>query len=84
MDWITLVSSTVIGFFTFLLGQQRGKKEVESIHLQNLEKSTEIYKTIIDDMKDELIALRKEIELLESKVQTLLQENAELRKHLTK
>jgi hypothetical protein len=84
MDWITIISTSVISFFTFLLGQQRGKKEVESIHLQNLEKSIEIYKTIIDDMKDELIALRKEIEILESKVQTLLIENAELRKHLTK
>ena len=84
MDWITIVSSSIVGFFTFLLGQQKGKKEVESLHLQNLEKSINIYKVIIDDMKDELIDLRNEIQKLEKKVQELLEENTKLKTLLTK
>jgi peptidoglycan hydrolase CwlO-like protein len=84
MDWITIISSSVVGFLTFLLGQQKGKKEVESLHLQNLEKSINIYKVIIDDMKEELADLRKEIEQLEKKVQELLEENTKLKTLLTK
>jgi len=64
LNLITLITTTVTGFLTFLLGQQKGKKEVESITLKNLEESIGIYKLIIDD-------LRKEITVLNDKVSSI-------------
>lgn len=69
---------------TFLLGQQRGKKEVESVHLQNLEKSIEIYKTIIDDLRDEISILNERVEKLQAMVNELMIENHKLQRMIEK
>ena len=81
---VTILTTTVTGFLTFLLGQQRGKKEVESITLSNLEKSIEIYKTIIDDLREEISILNEKVSLLQGKVDELMEENHKLQKMVDK
>lgn len=81
---LTILTTTITGFLTFLLGQQRGKKEVESVHLQNLEKSIEIYKTIIDDLRDEISILNERVEKLQGMVNELMIENHKLQRMIEK
>jgi hypothetical protein len=77
---IQITITVVTSFLTFLLGQQRGKKEVDNIHLQNLEKSIQIYKTIIDDLRKEINILNKKVEDLQDMVDSLMIENQKLQK----
>ena len=79
MDFINIIIPGVTGILTFLLGQQRGKKEVESITLQNLEKSIHIYQTIIDDLKEEIIGLNTKVGELQEKVDEMMKENHQLK-----
>lgn len=81
---LTLLTTTVTGFLTFLLGQQKGKKEVDSIHLQNLETSINIYKTIIDDLRDEIKILNERVEILQGMVNELMEENHKLQRMIEK
>lgn len=81
---LTLIITTATGLLTFLLGQQRGKKEIESVHLQNLEKSIQIYKTIIDDLRDEIKILNDRVEVLQSMVNELMMENHKLQSMIKK
>ena len=76
--------TTVTGLLTFLLGQQRGKKEIESITLKNLEDSIGIYKTIIDDLRIEISVLNDKVSSLQKKVDELMEENHKLQKMLKK
>jgi len=78
--FISLLMTSITGFVTFLLGIRKGRAETESVLLLNLEKSINIYQTIIDDMKVEIKSLNEKIDDLEKKVGTLLEENHELKK----
>jgi peptidoglycan hydrolase CwlO-like protein len=84
MDFTNIVIPAVTGFLTFLLGQQRGKKEIESITLTNLEKSLQIYQVIISDLKEEIIALNEKIDVLQNKVDEMVKENHQLKMMMTK
>lgn len=75
-----VIFTSVTGVLTFILGHRRGKAETEGVLLQNLEKSIDIYQTIIEDMKEEVQQLRTKIEKLEHKVEDLLKENHELKR----
>ena len=84
MDFTNIIIPAVTGFLTFLLGQQRGRKEVESITLANLEKSVQIYQTIIEDLKQEILGLNRKVEELQSKVDEMMKENHELKQMMSK
>lgn len=84
LNILTVVMTTVTGLLTFFLGQQRGKKEIESITLKNLEDSIGIYKTIIDDLRIEISILNDKVSSLQNKVEELMQENHKLQKMLKK
>jgi hypothetical protein len=84
LNLITLITTTVTGFLTFLLGQQKGKKEVESITLKNLEESIGIYKLIIDDLRKEITVLNDKVSSLQNKVDELMEENHKLQKMVDK
>ena len=84
MDFNNIIIPAVTGFLTFLLGQQRGRKEVESITLANLEKSVQIYQTIIEDLKQEILGLNRKVEELQSKVDEMMKENHELKQMMSK
>lgn len=82
MNIIDVIIPAVTGFLTFLLGQQRGKKEVESIHLANIEKGLSIYQNIVEDLKQEILQLNKKVDVLQDKVDALMAENHKLKKML--
>ena len=84
LNILTVVMTSVTGLLTFLLGQQRGKKEIESITLKNLEDSIGIYKTIIDDLRIEISVLNDKVSSLQKKVDELMEENHKLQKMLKK
>jgi peptidoglycan hydrolase CwlO-like protein len=84
MDFTNIVIPAITGLLTFFLGQQRGKKEIESITLSNLEKSLEIYQTIISSLKEEIAELNDKVEILQNKVEELVKENHELKQMLMK
>jgi len=84
MDLLQIGIAAVTSFLTFLLGQQRGKKEVESITLLNLEKSVAIYQVIINDLKEEIVSLNRKVDELQTKVDEMMKENHELKKILSK
>ena len=84
MQLTDVIIPAVTGFLTFLLGQQRGKKEVESITLNNLEKSVQIYQTIINDLKEEISKLNIKVDELQEKVDSMMEENLKLKKMLSK
>jgi peptidoglycan hydrolase CwlO-like protein len=79
--WIeTVLVSSITGILTYFLGRRRERKELDGLTLSNLEKSVSIYQTIIEDLKDEVKQLNDKIDILEKKVESLLQENEELKK----
>lgn len=83
MQFTDIVIPAVTSFLSFLLGQQRGKKEIESITLTNLEKSVQIYQTIINDLKNEITQLNKKVDELQDKVDSMMEENHQLKKMLS-
>lgn len=76
---IPFLTSTITGIVTYFVGFNRSKKETESIVLQNLEKSVQLYQIIIDDMGEQVKVLNDKINLLQNKVDALLAENKELK-----
>ena len=83
MNLTDVIIPAVTGFLTFLLGQQRGKKEIESITLSNLEKAITIYQHIVEDLKEEIGHLNKKVDVLQDKVDALMEENHQLKKMLS-
>lgn len=77
---LTIIITTVTSVFTYLVGRNRKQKEVDSITLQNLEKSVDIYNRIIGDLSLQIDKLNIKITDLEEKVDNLLSENLELKK----
>lgn len=81
---LTFVISSITGLITFFFGLKRGKREVEGIALQNIEKSLEIYQNIIDDLNVRVMALMEKVDHLETKIDELKKENSVLREMLKK
>lgn len=84
MDFTNIIIPAITGFLTFLLGQSKGKKEVEGLALTNIQKSVEIYQIIIQDLKTEIINLNKKVEELQGKVDEMMKENHELKVMMSK
>lgn len=80
--FFTLLVSSITGVVTFLVGQRRAKREIESLALDNINKSLDIYNKIIDSLKDEIIELTKRVKELETKIDDLKTENESLRNML--
>ena len=78
----TVVVSSITGLVTFFLGAAKQKRETEQIGLTNVEKSLNIYTTIIDDLKSQIEELLEKVDTLEEKVEELKQENHELKEML--
>lgn len=81
---LTFVISSITGLITFFFGLKRGKREVEGIALQNIEKSLEIYQNIINDLNVRVMALMGKVDHLETKIDELKKENSVLREMLKK
>lgn len=79
---ITFLITSITGVFTYFIGHTRAKREVENMALNNLEKSLEIYNTIIQDLKEQITGLLTKVDELEKKIDDLKTENAELKRML--
>lgn len=79
MDIVTVLISSVTGIITFFVGHRRARKEVESMALDNIGKSLDIYNKIIDSLKDEIMELTTKVKELEEKIDNLKTENESLR-----
>ncbi len=84
MDWSTLLISSVSSVITYFIGLRKSKKEIESITLINLEKSLEIYKSMIDDLTGRINQLNAQVKELNDKVDDLMTENHNLKLMLEK
>lgn len=80
----TLIITSVSSILTYLLGRNRSRKEVENLTLVNLEKSVEIYRTILADMENQIQTLNSKIDELENKIDGLVKENHELKLMLSR
>jgi predicted nucleic acid-binding Zn-ribbon protein len=84
IDWSTLVISSVSSITTYFIGLRKSRKEIESITLINLEKSLEIYKSMIDDLTGRINQLNIQVKTLNDKVDELMEENYKLKGILEK
>lgn len=77
---ILLISNTLTGIAAFFVGKRRSDAETDNQVLRNLELSINLYKQIIDDMKEEIHQLNLQIQDLEKKVGELMAENKKLKR----
>ena len=79
---MTIIGSTISGIAAFYVGAKKNQREVESMGLDNVQKSLLVYNQIIEDLKEEIADLRKEISRLEKLVEELREENEKLHKEI--
>ena len=79
---ITLISSTITGVITFILGTKKKNKELVGLDLNNISQSITIYQTIIEDMKQQIKSMSDKIDKLECSVEELVKENNHLKELL--
>lgn len=80
MEYLMAIFTTLGGsILTFFIGREKGRKEVDNLHLKNLEESINIYKTIIDDLRGEISTLSTKVRDLQNKVDELMIENKKLK-----
>ena len=78
---ILLISNVLTGVAGFFAGKRRTDAETDNQVLRNLELSVNLYKRIIDDLKQEIHDLNIQVQKLETKVEDLMTENRKLKKH---
>lgn len=78
---LLLISNALTGIAGFFVGKRRSDAETDNQVLKNLELSVNLYKNIIDDLKQEIHELNIKIQDLEKKVVNLMDENKKLKKY---
>jgi len=81
-DLILILSNALTGSAGWVVGRRKQQVEVENSVLRNLEISVNLYKTIIDDLKEEIHNLNIKIQELERKIDELHAENKRLKANL--
>jgi peptidoglycan hydrolase CwlO-like protein len=76
---ILIISNALTAFASFFVGRRKTEADSDNAILNNLAASINIYKTIIDDLKEEIHQLNIKVEQLEKKVDLLTEENTKLR-----
>lgn len=80
---LLLISNSLTAIAAWFVGRRKVNAETDNSVLQNLEISVNLYKTIIDDLKEEIHALNLKIQDLEKKIDELHNENKALKNKLT-
>lgn len=78
---LLIISNALTAVAGFFVGKRRSDAETDNQVLRNLELSVNLYKNIIDDLKQEIHELNIKIDELEKKVVNLMDENKKLKKH---
>lgn len=76
---VLIISNALTAFASFFVGRRKTEADSDNAILNNLAVSINIYKTIIDDLKEEIHQLNIKVEQLEKKVDLLNEENTKLR-----
>ena len=79
---ITVAIALVTSITSFIFGQQKAKREIESMTITNVQKSVDVYREIIEDLRGEVSELLIKVNQLEDKIDELHSENSQLRKML--
>ena len=77
---LLFLSNAVTGIAAWYVGKRKINAETDNLILLNLEKSMLIYQDLITNLKEEIQQLNNKIQDLESKVDTLMEENRRLKK----
>lgn len=78
---LLLISNGLTALAGWFVGRRRSNAETDNQVLRNLELSIGLYKNIIDDLKQEIHELNIKIQQLETKVESLYEENKKLKRH---
>ena len=76
---ILLVSNTLTALGAWFVGKRKQQVDTDNQVLRNLELAIGLYKTLIDDLKNEISELNFKIQQLEKKVDELHTENKKLK-----
>jgi peptidoglycan hydrolase CwlO-like protein len=79
---LLFISNTLTGIAAWFVGRKRQQAETDNTVLRNLELAVNLYKGIIDDLKQEIHELNIKIQDLEKKVDELHAENKKLKSKL--
>jgi peptidoglycan hydrolase CwlO-like protein len=79
---ILFISNTLTAVAGWFVGRKRQQAETDNQTLKNLELAVNIYKNLIDDLKEEIHQLNLKIQELERKVDELHAENKKLKANL--
>lgn len=79
---LLLISNTITAVIGWFIGRKKVNAEIENQTLRNLELAVNLYKNIIDDLKQEIHELNIKIQDLEKKVDQLHAENKKLKSKL--
>jgi len=74
-----LGSNVVVGIFSYFTGRRRMNVETDNQVLHNLELSINVYRGIIEDLKNQIETLNNRVQELELKIDELVEENHNLR-----
>ena len=80
-ELILIISNALTAVAGFFVGKRRSDAETDNQVLRNLELSVNLYKNIIDDLKQEIHELNIKVQDLEKRVSELMAENRHLKKH---
>lgn len=76
---LLFLSNAITGVAAWFVGRKRQQAETDNQTLRNLELAVNLYKNIIDDLKQEIHELNIKIQDLERKVDELHAENKKLK-----
>jgi len=79
---LLILSNAITGIAGWFVGKNRQQADTDNAVLRNLEISVNLYKTIIDDLKEEIHGLNLKIQELEKKIDELHAENKRLKANL--
>lgn len=79
---ILFLSNSLTAIASWFVGRRRQQAETDNQTLRNLELAVNLYKNIIDDLKQEIHELNIKIQDLERKVDELHAENKKLKSKL--
>jgi len=80
-EMLLIISNILTGIAAWFVGKRKSDAETDNQVLRNLELSVNLYKNIIDDLRQEIHELNIKIDDLEKRVDALMYENRKLRKH---
>jgi peptidoglycan hydrolase CwlO-like protein len=78
---LLFLSNALTGSAAWFVSRKRQQAETDNQTLKNLELAVNLYKNIIDDLKQEIHELNVKIQQLEKKVDELHAENIKLKKN---